>query len=146
MSYNQHQVVTFNDGEPLDPTKLNKLSQNIDTLYKRTSVGNQTDGSGNPAVPIIFTLLHKFEEVAPGSVETFPFNFGDKFSADEISTGQVHAVASNRSTLSKGDNITVSVGKITSSPTIYVSNAGKNAKKNVYVSVIAIVLREVTPS
>jgi hypothetical protein len=144
MAVNQHQVVTFNDGEPLDPVKLNKLASNIDTLYQMTSVSNQTDNSGNSATPIFFTLFHKFEDVGVGQVATHPFNFQNSaFRNEEITGGKVFAAVSVRSGLGKDDNITVSISGITSGqPTIYAVNKGKNVK-TIAVDVIAMVLRPV---
>jgi hypothetical protein len=143
MALNQHQVVTFNDGEPLDPVKLNKLAQNIDTLYQMTSIANQTDGDGNSATPVFFTLAHTFEKLGAGKLATHPFNFGDKFTYDEITSGKVFVNVSIRSTLSADDNITVSVSKVkANTPTIYAVNKGKGTK-TVSVDVIAMVLRPV---
>ena len=142
MASNQHQVVTFNEGEPLDPVKLNKLASNIDNLYKMQSVANQTNDAGNPAVPIIFQKLFKFEDVGAGSIVTEAFNFGSTFTESEIKSGKIHAVAGVRNGLTKDDNITVSIASITTNPTVYVVNKGK--KRNIYVDVIAIYLKEVT--
>ena len=143
MAVNQHQVVTFNDGEPLDPVKLNKLASNIDTLYQMTSVSNQTDNDGNSAVPIIFTLPYTFESVGVNKMEKYTFNFGDKFTNDEITSGKVFATVSIRSGLSADDNITVSISNIkNNTPTIYCVNKGKSAKK-ISVDVIAVVLRPI---
>lgn len=144
MTLNRHQVVTFNDGEPLDPVKLNKLAQNIDTLYQMTSLANQTNEDGNLAVPVIFTMFHRFEDVKPGQMKEKTFNFGDKFTKEEIDAGKVYAVASLRSALNKEDNITVSISGIKSTPTIYVVNNGKDTRKTIAVDVIAIVMREVS--
>ena len=144
MSVNQHQVVTFNDGEPLDPTKLNKLASNIDTLYMMTSVANQTDNDGNSATPIFFTLFHTFEDVGVGAMATHSFNFQNSaFRQEEIAGGKVFASVSVRSGLSKDDNITVSISGIKSGqPTIYCVNKGKNVR-DIAVDVIAMVLRPV---
>jgi len=144
MATNQHQVVTFNEGEPLDPVKLNKLVQNIDNLYKMQSLANQTNDAGNPAVPIIFQKLFKFEDVGVGSVVTEAFNFGNTFTEAEIKSGKIHAVAGVRNGLTKDDNITVSIASITSNPTVYVTNKGK--KRSIYVDVIAIYMKEVSAS
>jgi hypothetical protein len=142
MAVNQHNAVTFNDGEPLDPVKLNKLSQNIDNLFQMTSVSNQTDNSGNPAAAIVFTKYHKFEDVGAGKMDKLTFNFGDKFTPDEIKSGKVFAVASLRNSLTADDNMMVSVTGITTTPTIYVVNKGKKPR-DIAVGIIAIVLREV---
>ena len=142
MASNQHQVVTFNEGEPLDPVKLNKLASNIDNLYKMQSLANQTNDAGNPAVPIIFHQLFKFEEVGAGAIVTEAVNNGSKYTQSEIKSGNIHAVAGLRNGLTKDDNITVSIASITTNPTVYVVNKGK--KRNIYVDVIAIYLKEVT--
>ena len=107
-----------------------------------TSVSNQTDNSGNPATAIVFTKYHKFEDVGAGKMDKLTFNFGDKFTEDEIKSGKVFAVASLRNSLTADDHMMVSVTGITTTPTIFVVNKGKKAR-DIAVGVIAIVLREV---
>jgi hypothetical protein len=108
-----------------------------------TSVSNQTDNDGNSATPIIFTLPHTFESVGVNKMEKHTFNFGDKFTNDEITSGKVFATVSIRSGLSADDNITVSISNIkNNTPTIYCVNKGKSAKK-ISVDVIAVVLRPI---
>ena len=145
MSLNQHQVVTFNDGEPLDPVKLNKLSQNINTLYERTALTNQTTQSGNIAVPIIFTAFLKFSKVGPGKAKEQPINMSTVFSDSELKSGRVFAVAGCRSQLDDGDDVSVSITDITTSPKVCVVNSGKESK-TISVDVIAVLLKEVSAS
>jgi hypothetical protein len=45
--------VVFNEGEPLDPTKLNKLQESLTEVFK-TSLSNLTaDDTGSTTVPVI---------------------------------------------------------------------------------------------
>ena len=45
--------VVFNEGEPLDPTKLNKLQESLTEVFK-TSLSNSTvDENGSTTIPLI---------------------------------------------------------------------------------------------
>ena len=84
MATNEFIPVVFNDGEPLDPTKLNNLVRNINNVYQSAaiSLSNSTTGT-NPQVPVIFTFRHKFENVKAGTPQNIPFNFGDRFTKED---------------------------------------------------------------
>ena len=46
--------VVFNEGEPLDPTKLNKLQESLTEVFK-TSLSNSTvDENGSTTIPLIY--------------------------------------------------------------------------------------------
>lgn len=133
--------VVFNDGEPLDPTKLNQLSANVNNIFQSASLANQTSG-GTLSIPVVFTKFMQFENVPPGKVKTAPISFGEKFTADELASGKVFAVAGCRSGLGDGNNITVSISGIKTNPTVYAVNNGEK-DKTISVDIIAIVMREV---
>ncbi len=146
MAVNQHNAVTFNDGEPLDPVKLNKLAKNIDNLYKMTSLANQTTGDGSLAVPVVFTHYEYFREVEPGKVKTAPLTMTNVYSQDEMKSGKIYVVASVRSGLSDKNNITVSVSGVKDlAPKIFLVNNGPK-ERNIGVDVIAIFMKEVSIS
>jgi hypothetical protein len=47
--------VIFNEGEPLDPTKLNQLQLNLSDVYK-TSLSNATlNDQGAPTLPVVYS-------------------------------------------------------------------------------------------
>jgi hypothetical protein len=146
MTINQHQAVTFNDGEPLDPVKLNKLAKNIDNLYKMTSLANQTTGDGSLAVPLIFTHYENFREVEVGKVVTAPLPMTNTYSESEMRSGKIYVVASVRSGLGNKNSITVSVTGVKDlAPKIYLVNNGPK-ERNIAVDVIAVYMKEVSVS
>lgn len=142
MTTNEFLPVVFNDGEPLDPTKLNQLVKNVNNIYQSASLANQTS-SGTLAIPIIFTQFMQFEKVKPGQMASRAITFGEKFTSDEIQAGKVYAVAGCRSGLGDGDNITVSISGIKTNPTVFVVNNHPKDSKTISVDIIAMVMREV---
>ena len=143
MATNSFIPVTFNDGEPLDPVKLNKLVDNISNIYQSTaiSLSNSTNGS-TPQVPIIFTFRHKFENVKAGIPQSFPFNFGNKFDEKDIAAGKVYVTTGIKASIIDKDVITASVGGVTTTPTLYVNFSGDNSR-TIYVDVIAICMKDI---
>jgi hypothetical protein len=143
MATNEFIPVVFNDGEPLDPTKLNNLVKNINNVYQTAaiSLSNSTTGT-NPQVPVIFTFRHKFENVAAGKPQSIPFNFGDKFKSDEIASGKVYVSTGIKASIKDKDVITASVGGVTTTPTLFVNFSG-DGTRTIYVDVIAICMRDI---
>jgi hypothetical protein len=143
MATNEFIPVVFNDGEPLDPTKLNNLVRNINNVYQSAaiSLSNSTTGT-NPQVPVIFTFRHKFENVKAGTPQNIPFNFGDRFTKEEIAAGKVYVATGVKSSVTDKDVITASVGGVTTTPTLYVNFSG-NGTRTIYVDVIAICMRDI---
>jgi hypothetical protein len=143
MATNEFIPVVFNDGEPLDPTKLNNLVKNINNVYQTAaiSLSNSTTGT-NPQVPVIFTFRHKFENVKAGTPQNIPFNFGDKFKSDEIASGKVYVSTGVKASIKDKDVITASVGGVTTTPTLFVNFSG-DGTRTIYVDVIAICMRDI---
>jgi hypothetical protein len=143
MATNEFIPVVFNDGEPLDPTKLNNLVKNINNVYQTAaiSLSNSTTGT-NPQVPVIFTFRHKFENVKAGTPQSIPFNFGDKFKSDEIASGKVYVSTGVKASIKDKDVITATVGGVTTTPTLFVNFSG-DGTRTIYVDVIAICMRDI---
>ncbi len=143
MATNEFIPVVFNDGEPLDPTKLNNLVRNINNVYQSAaiSLSNSTTGT-NPQVPVIFTFRHKFENVVAGKPQNTVFNFGDKFTQAEITGGKVYVSTGVKASVSDKDVITATVGGVTTTPTLFVNFSG-NGTRTIYVDVIAICMRDI---
>jgi len=146
MATNSFTPVTFNDGEPLDPTKLNKLVDNINNIYQSNSLSLSNAGSANgstPQVPIIFTFRHKFENVQAGKPQSTPFNFGGKFDDKDINAGKVYVTTGIKSSVVDKDVIMASVGGVTTgAPTLFVNFNG-NGTRTIYVDVIAICMKDI---
>jgi hypothetical protein len=143
MATNEFIPVVFNDGEPLDPTKLNNLVKNINNVYQSAaiSLSNSTTGT-NPQVPVIFTFRHKFENVGAGKPQSITFNFGSSFKPDEIASGKVYVSTGIKASIKDKDVITASVGGVTTTPTLFVNFSG-DGTRTIYVDVIAICMRDI---
>ncbi len=145
MATNEFIPVVFNDGEPLDPTKLNNLVKNVNNVYQTASLANALNSSGTKTLtPVIFTGRVKFESVKSGGVVSDSINFGDRFTKDELAAGKVYISLGVRAALSAKDNITATISGATSTtPKIYVTYDGDGKNPNINVDVIAICMREV---
>jgi hypothetical protein len=114
MPINPFETVIFNEGEPLDPDKLNKLQTNIANTYQTSStlynatVGNQTQAY----VPVMNCNYVIFEKLTANKVSRLPFDPGSMF------TGTPFVVAGVRSNFGDAEQITVSVVNLTSKPEI----------------------------
>ena len=146
MATNSFTAVTFNDGEPLDPTKLNKLVDNINNIYQSNSLSLSNAGSANGTTiqtPVIFTFRHKFENVGAGKPQNTVFNFGDKFTQAELNASKVYVSTGIKASINDKDVITASVGGVnTGSPTLFVNFSG-DGSRTIYVDVIAICMRDI---
>jgi hypothetical protein len=143
MAINNFQAVTFNDGEPLDPTKLNQLSDNITNIYQSVVLSSSANGT-NLQTPVIFTFRHPFKEVSAGKPQNIGFNFGGKFTKAELDAGKVHVTTGIRAAITDKDVITTSVGGATTeNPTLYVNYSGDAKPRNISVDVIAVCMRDI---
>ncbi len=146
MSTNEFIPVVFNDGEPLDPTKLNNLVKNVNNVYQSASLANASvSGSTVLQTPVIFTYRHRFENVKAGvAPQTHSFTFGGKFTNEELTQKKVFVATGITSGVGDNDNVNVQIGDIqTGSPKIYVSMQGTGARPVVNVDVIAICMRDI---
>ena len=143
MTTNEFIPVVFNDGEPLDPTKLNNLVKNVNNVYQSAALANSTNAEGTKLqTPVIFTFRHKFENVAAGKPQNTTFSFGDKFTQAEISGGKVYVATGVKASVSDKDVITATVGGVTTTPTLFVNFSGDKTR-TIYVDVIAICMRDI---
>lgn len=138
MPINPFETVIFNEGEPLDPDKLNKLQTNIANTYQTSStlynatVGNQTQAY----VPVMNCGYLEFPKLVANKVSRLEFNPGNMF------TGIPIVVANCRNTFEDGEQITVSVVGLASKPEILCMST--KGRSNVRVEWIAMEKRTVS--
>lgn len=147
MPTNEFIPVVFNDGEPLDPTKLNNLVRNINNVYQSASMSlsNQTMSGGTTLqTPVIFTYRYTFQNVKAGaSAQSHPFNFNGKFTDAELTAGKVFVTTGITTAIGDNDNVNVSIGDIkTGAPKIFCSMTG-TATRNIPVDLMAICMRDI---
>lgn len=132
------ETITFNEGEPLDPNKLNKLQENIVTTYSTANnLFNSTlDGQTSSFKAITNAGFVECTGVSKGTTKSFDIDLGTGFS--NASTNPPRIVVSLSGGLGTGDSITLSVaGASTSSPKLWVSNVN-SAKSTFNVTWIAV--------
>ena len=132
------ETITFNEGEPLDPNKLNKLQENIITTYATANnLFNSTlDGQTSSFKAITNAGSIECTGVSKGTTKSFDIDLGTGFS--NASTNTQRIVVSLSGGLGTGDSITLSVaGASTSSPKLWVSNVN-SAKSTFNVTWIAV--------
>jgi hypothetical protein len=132
------ETITFNEGEPLDPNKLNKLQENIITTYATANnLFNSTlDGQTSSFKAITNAGSIECTGVSKGTTKSFDIDLGTGFS--NASTNPPRIVVSLSGGLGTGDSITLSVaGASTSSPKLWVSNVN-SAKSTFNVTWIAV--------
>ena len=127
-------LVTFNEGEPLDIDKLNSISSNISNTWSATNAvfNTTTSGQEQPWVPVMAFGQEIFPNVLPNTVYTLPLNFDNVFAGLDVP----RCVASVRTGLSTGQQVTVSVITLRDNPRIQVVSSLKEA--NLIVDGIAI--------
>ena len=127
MPINPFEAVVFNEGEPLDPDKLNKLQTNIANTYQTSStLYNATKGSQTVAyVPIMNSGYVDFPSLEPGIRANIQFDPGTMF------TGTPFVVACLRGDLSKGEQVSVSVINVSNKPEIIMVSNQKRGKTRV---------------
>ena len=138
MPINPFETVVFNEGEPLDPDKLNKLQTNIANTYQTSStLYNATVGAQTQAyVPVMNCGYLEFPKLTANKVARLSFDPGTMF------TGTPFVVASVRSNFEDAEQITVSVVALTSKPEILCMST-KN-RTNVRVEWIAMEKRTIS--
>jgi len=107
-------LVTFNEGEPLDIDKLNSISSNISNTWSATNAvfNTTTGGQEKPYVPVIEFGQEEFLNVSPGQLYSKELNFNNAFAGLDVP----RCVASPRMGISAGQQVTVSVINLTTSP------------------------------
>jgi hypothetical protein len=132
------ETITFNEGEPLDPIKLNKLQENIVTTYATANnLFNSTlDGQTSSFKAITNAGTIECTGVSKGTTKSFDLDLGTGFS--NVSANPPRIVVSLSGGLGTGDSVTLSVtGAATASPKLFVSNV--NSSRNTFnVTFIAV--------
>ena len=132
------ETITFNEGEPLDPNKLNKLQENIVSTYATANnLFNSTlDGQTSSFKAVTNAGIVECTGVSKGTTKSFDIDLGTGFS--NASTNPPRIVVSLSGGLGTGDSVTLSVaGAATSSPKLWVSNVN-SAKSTFNVTWIAV--------
>jgi hypothetical protein len=147
MATNEFIPVVFNDGEPLDPTKLNNLVKNINNVYQSSaiSLSNSTLSDGTKLqTPVVFTYRHTFQNVSAGkSAQTHSFNFNSRFTDDELKANKVFVTTGITNAIGDNDNVNIAIGDVkTGNPKIFCSMTGTGSR-NISVDVIAICMRDI---
>jgi hypothetical protein len=148
MATNEFIPVVFNDGEPLDPTKLNNLVKNINNVYQSAalSLSNSTNSDGTQVLqtPIIFTYRHVFQDVTAGApAQKHSFNFNNRFTNDELNANKVYVTTGVTNAVGDKDNINIAISNVKSgAPTIWCSMVGDKTR-NVSVDIIAICMKDI---
>lgn len=122
MPINPFEAVVFNEGEPLDPDKLNKLQTNVANAYQTSAtLYNATAGQQTqPYVPVMNCGNYTFENLKAGVRKSQRFDPGNMFS------GTPHVVVGVRSDIRDKEQISVSVINLTGVPELVcVSNMDK---------------------
>jgi hypothetical protein len=132
------ETITFNEGEPLDPNKLNKLQENIVTTYATANnLFNSTlDGQTSSFKAITNAGMVECTGVSKGTTKSFDLDLGTGFS--NVSVNPPRIVVSLGGGLGTGDSVTLSVaGASTASPKIWISNVN-SSKSTFNVTWIAV--------
>jgi hypothetical protein len=136
-------IVTFKEGEPFDPNKLNDMQSNISTAYTASSVVYNSTVNGaqsKSVVPVIKSGQIRFGDMKAGDVKT------ESLPAD-IRTENLpapHVVATFRNKAKANQIVTVSVHEITTNPSITVYT--NQAITSCMVDWIAVTYRDVATS
>lgn len=118
---NTFETVVFNEGEPLDVDKLNKVQANIKNTFQlsnsiSTAFTNSTAGTQTaPYVPIMNCGYLIFPKITPNVKVRLAFDYGKSIFPD-IPT----VVASCRTTISDKEQISIAVVNLSGQPAIEV--------------------------
>ena len=122
------ETITFNEGEPLDPNKLNKLQENIVTTYSNanTLFNSTLNGQTSSFKPIINAGTLQCTDVSKGRTRSFDIDLGNGFSTSSNDPSP-RIVVSLSGGLKVGDSVTLSVsGASTGSPKLHISNVNSS--------------------
>jgi len=132
------ETITFNEGEPLDPNKLNKLQENIVTTYATANnlFNSAIDGQTSSFKAITNAGTIECTGVSKGTTKSFDIDLGTGFS--NVSSNPPRIVVSLAGGLATGDSVTLSVaGAATASPKLWISNVN-SSKSTFNVTFIAV--------
>ena len=134
--------ITFNEGEPLDPNKLNDMKKNTNTSYQASNIvyNSTLNAQSNPIVPVIKSGQLTFGKMAAKEIKTV--SLPSDLRIEGLPAPQVVATFRNKG--EKDQVVTVSVHEITTNPsvTVYTSTAISNC----LVDWIAVTYKEITTS
>jgi len=134
--------ITFNEGEPLDPNKLNDMQKNTNTSYQASNIvyNSTLNAQSNPIVPVIKSGQLTFGKMAAKEIKTV--SLPSDLRIEGLPAPQVVATFRNKG--EKDQVVTVSVHEITTNPsvTVYTSTAISNC----LVDWIAVTYKEITTS
>lgn len=135
--------VTFQDGEPVDPIKLQNLQDQITSVKgladKTFGLVNTSTGQTVQTIPVVTGGREKFTGCVAGKIYEKTLVFGSVFRENEVPT----VVAASRAGLAKG-SLEVAVIYYTGSPTLQVRSTGNKEPRDVYVDYIAYFARPIT--
>lgn len=116
MPINPFEAVVFNEGEPLDPDKLNKLQTNVANAYQTSStLYNATVGQQTQAyIPVMNCGSHTFENLKAGVKQSQKFDPGTMFATTP------YVVIGVRGPLRDKEQISVSVIGLTGVPELVI--------------------------
>lgn len=136
------ETVVFNEGEPLDPAKLNKLQANVQTSYQTSNlIYDSTIGNQSAAyIPVIDCGSIQFGTIPNGKTVSKSLQISSIFDG----VGIPKVTATFRNPLGDGDIISVSVSSLGTSPTISVSNKCGKDRSNVFVDWIAVAKKTIS--
>lgn len=141
MAIDPFKVITFNEGEPLDPNKLNDLQKNTSSAYQASSVVYNTtlNSQSDPVVPVIKSGSIVFGKMKAGTKET------KALPADLLIAGlpTPQVVATFRNEVKAGQNVTVSVHEVATNPSISVAVSGADMSVDLRVDWIAVTYKTV---
>jgi hypothetical protein len=121
------ETITFNEGEPIDPNKLNKLQENIVTTYAtaNTLFNSTIDGQTVSYKTITDCGVIECTGVSKGTTKSFDLDLGTGF--ENVGTNPPRVVATLSGGLGTGDVVTISItGAATSSPKLFISNSNSS--------------------
>ena len=134
--------ITFNEGEPLDPNKLNDMQKNTNTAYQASNIvyNSTLNAQSNPIVPVIKSGQLQLGKMAAKEIKTVALP--SDLRIEGLPAPQVVATFRNKG--EKDQVVTVSVHEITTNPsvTVYTSTAISNC----LVDWIAVTYKEITTS
>lgn len=132
--------VVFNEGEPLDPQKLNDLSTNIkesfdvsDNLYNNT-INNITESFK----AIVYAGSVEARDLSPNTPKPFEINLGQGFEEGE----PIYITATPRGIVRANENINITIYRGSDTPKIYVQTNNKE-RRSITIDWIAVQLKKV---
>jgi hypothetical protein len=143
MPINQYTQIVFNEGEPLDANKLNRLQDGVNSANQTSAVlyNSTLNSQSQPVIPIINAGQVVLKDGLPkNTLVSVDLALGDMFAG----LGTPKVVATYRSGLSSSQYVSVAVvGLAGSSPKIHVVSSVAE-KGPVYIDWIACFMKTVT--